>query len=241
VIELLGVGVPASDGRWLLHRVCARLERGALTAVVAGAPAESGAFLDAVAGRAIPREGRVWVERRPLMPETAGRIRALVADVGGATPFALGRSALWNTLVDSGHPLAGLLRLPRRTERLAALLALEAVGLGERARAPMSALTPAERLRVALARALSWKAVAVVLRDVDALLGADEAAALLALARAMARAHRLVTLASLASPALARTHADRLIVLAEGLLVFDGRAREPAAGPMSRRLEAVAP
>jgi ABC-type phosphate/phosphonate transport system ATPase subunit len=240
VIELLGVGVQGGGGQWLLHRVCARLEPGVLTAVVAGTPAQSAALIDAATGLVIPSEGRVWVERRPLMRETAGRIRARVADVTRATPYGLGRSALWNTLI-AGSPLAGLLRFPRRSERESALRALDAVGLGGRAREPMAALTTAERLRVGLARALFRKAAAVVFRDLDAAVGPDDAAALLCLARSLARVERVVAIASLAAPALARAHADRAIVLAEGLLVFEGRAVELADGQVSRRLGAVRP
>jgi ABC-type phosphate/phosphonate transport system ATPase subunit len=240
-IELLGVGVPGGGGRWLLHRVCARVEGGALTAVVARAPAESSTLLDALTGQLIPREGRVWVDHRPLMRETAGRIRALVADVGRTTPFALQRSALWNTLVTPGHHLAGLLRFPRRSERDAALRALEAVGLAGLARRPLSALTLAERLRVALARALSWQVTAIVLRDVDTVLDADDAAALLGVARRLAHAHRIIAIASLASTELAREHADRVILLADGLLVFDGRAPELTDSQVRRRLGAALP
>ena len=215
MIELLGVGVQGEGGQWLLHRVCARLERGLLTAVVAGTPAHSDALIDAVTGRLIPSEGRVWVDRRPLMRQTAPRIRALVADVGRATPCAAGRSALWNTLVAPGNPLPGLLRFPRRAERDAALRALDAVGMAGRARASMSALSTAERLRVAFARALFWKTPAVVLRDMEVALGLDETASLLDLARAAARAERVVVVASLASAALARAHADHVMVLAD--------------------------
>lgn len=241
MIELLGVGVPAGGGRWLLRGVCARIDRGLLSTVVAASSAQSTALLDALAGRLIPSEGRVWVNRQPLMRETAGRIRATVADVGRATPCAQHRSVLWNTLVTEGHSLAGLLRFPRRGEREAALRALERVGLARRARQPMLALTPAEHLRVGLARALAWRATAVVLRDVDSAVGPDDVAPLLDLARALARAERIVVVASLASCARARAAADHVLVLDEGLLVFDGHVRELAEEQASRRPGAIAP
>lgn len=232
MIELLGVGVPGHGGDWLVRRVCVRVERGVLTAVVARTPAHAAALLDAIAGHVIPSEGRVWVDGRPLMRETAGRIRAAVADVGHGTPFRQNRSALWNTLVAPGHAFAGLLRLPRGAERAAALRALSAAGLAGRARQPMSALTSAERLRVLLARARCWKATAVILRDVDAALGAADAAALLSAARALARAERITVVASLASTPLARDHADHAIAVSEGQVVFDGRAADLAGEPL---------
>ena len=216
MIELLGVGMPGRGGQWLLHRVCTRIDRGTLTVVVAGTPAESAAFLDAVTGQAIPRDGRVWVERRPLMYETASRIRTLVADVSPATSFTVHRSILWNTLVPPGYRLTGLLRFPRRAERQSALRALGAVGLAGRAREPMSALTAADRLRVALACGLASKAVAMALRGLDAVLGAEESERVLVVARGLARAHPIAAVAALATPELAMALADRVIVLADG-------------------------
>lgn len=225
MIELLGVGIPDARGQWLMRGVCARFEPGVLTAVVAPMASERDALLDAVAGHAIPGEGRVWVGQLPLMRETRARVRARVADVGPATRFTPGRSALWNTLVTRGRTLAGLLRLPRRAERETALGTLVAVGLRARGRQPVSALTPAERVRVGLARAVIWRVSAIVLREVDVTLGV-EAAAVLGVARALARVHRLVVVASVSSLALAHAHADRVVVLGNGRLVFDGCARE---------------
>jgi phosphonate transport system ATP-binding protein len=241
VIELLGVGVPGGGGQWLLHRVCARIDRGVLTAVLARTPAQSAAFLDAVAGNLVPVEGRVWVSRRPLMRETAARIRALVADAGRVSTYSSGRSVLWNTLVTGGYALEGLLRFPRRAERRAALQALERVGLAERARQPMAALTAGERLRVALARARCSNAAIVVLRDVDTVAAPEDAATLLRLAREAARTERVAVIVSLESPALARAHADRVIVLADGRLVFDGAARDFTDDQVTRRLGALVP
>jgi ABC-type phosphate/phosphonate transport system ATPase subunit len=221
--------------------VRARIERGMLTAVVARTAAQSTALLDSVAGRLIPNEGRVWVNRQPLMRETAGRVRATVIDVGRATPYAQRRSVFWNTLVAGGHSLAGLLRFPRRAEREAALRALERVGLARHERQPLLALTPGEWLRVGLARALARRATAVVLRDVESAVGPDDVAPLLDLARALARSERIVVVASLASPVRARAGADRVLALADGLLVFDGHARELPEEQVSRPLGAIAP
>jgi phosphonate transport system ATP-binding protein len=241
MIELLGVGVPGAGGQWLLHRVCARIDHGVLTAVLARTPAQSAAFLDAVAGNLVPVEGRVWVSRRPLMRETAARIRALAADAGRVSAYSSRRSVLWNTLVTGGHALAGLLRFPRRAGRRAALQALERVGLADRARHPMAALTPGERLRVALARARCSNAAIVVLRDVDTVAAPEEIPALLRLAREAARTERSAVIVSLASPALARAHADRVIALADGLVVFDGPARELTDDQARRPLGALVP
>jgi ABC-type phosphate/phosphonate transport system ATPase subunit len=224
VVELLGIGVPDERGGWLLHRVCARFECGQLTAVVGAQREAADAFLDALTGRRIPVEGRVWVERIPLMRETAARVRSLVVNAGPDAGFTDHRSVLWNTLVSPRAALMGLLRFPRPAQRAAATRALAAVRLETRWRDRVSALTPLERARLALARALAQRPRALILRDVDAGLSGEDAASLLRLARQLAYDERLAAVASVASAALARACADRIIVLADGLLVFDGPA-----------------
>jgi ABC-type phosphate/phosphonate transport system ATPase subunit len=182
MIELLGVGAPREDGGWLLHRIYARFRRGEITVVVSRDPAERRTLLDAVTARIVPDEGRVWVNRLPVARDTVGRIRALVAEADlGRRPVER-RSLLWNVLTAKAaahRTLHGLLRLPRKSERQAALCALERVGLGGRA---------------------------------------TEAARVL---RALAHRDRLAVVVG-AATAAAHGFADRLVVIAEGLLRYDG-------------------
>ena len=239
MIEFLGIGVPDERGGWLLHRACARFERSGLTAVVAARPDTRHAFLDAFAGRRIPLEGRVWVDRIPLMRETASRVRSLVGEAGPDARFTDHRSVLWNTLVTPRAALTGLLRFPRRAQRVAAIRALAAVQLDARWRDPVGRLSTLERARLALARALAHRPHAIVLRDVDRVLGPEDGASLLRLVRSLAHIERFTALASVGSPALAHTCADRVIVLAEGLLVFDGPAAEFNDTVANRRRQGV--
>jgi hypothetical protein len=68
VLELLGVGLSRSDGGWLLHRVCARLDRSGLVVVVSSRAEERKALLDVISARVIATEGRAWVDGVPAMP-----------------------------------------------------------------------------------------------------------------------------------------------------------------------------
>lgn len=226
VIELLGVGVHDGREQWLFRNACARFDRGTLSVIVAGSPAPSAALLDAVTGRRIPDEGRIWVTRLPLMRETRGRVRALVREATPAAVFAANRSVLWNTLVARGTVLAGLMRLPLRGREQAALSALAAVGLDRRAREPLATLSSGDRLRVVVARILARDPAALVLRDVDAALGPEDAGAVLRMIGRLARSHRMAAVVSLASIELARQHGDQVLVLADGALSADRRAPE---------------
>lgn len=223
MIEFLGVGIPNGRGGWLLRRLSARFERSDLIAVVSQREARS-AFIDAVVARRVPVEGRIWVDRIPLMRETAGRLRRMISEAGPDVRFTEYRSVLWNTLVHPAALLTGLLRFPRAAERAAAVRALACVELGPRWRDPVASLTSFERARLALARALARRPRAIVLREVDGMLTTDEADALLRIVRERAHVERFVAVASVASVSLARACADRVLVITDGRAVFDGPA-----------------
>jgi phosphonate transport system ATP-binding protein len=225
MIELLGVGAPREDGSWRLHRICASFRRGEVTLVVSHLPEEREALLDAVAARIVPEEGRVWIDHVPVSRDTARRIRGLVAEVDVHTSAVAHRSLLWNVLVTgrSGQrTIQGLLRLPRKTEREAARRMLERVGLGGREVQLAAALDAVDQARLAIAGALVRKPEALAVREIDARFDDAEAAAVRGLLQSLARRERLAVLASAASPAAARGFADRLVAIADGLLVYDG-------------------
>lgn len=224
MIELLGVGASREDGGWRLHRVCATFARREVTVVVSHQPEERDALLDAVVARIVPEEGRVWVAHVPVSRDTVRRIRGMVADVDLRSRPVEHRSLLWNVLVagKSGQrALHRLLRLPRKSERLAARRALERVGLGGRELETASALGTVDRARLALAGALVSTPEVLVVREIDRGLDGADLATVCALLRSLAHRDRLAILASAATPAAA-DFADRLVALADGLLVFDG-------------------
>jgi ABC-type phosphate/phosphonate transport system ATPase subunit len=234
MIELLGVGAPRADGGWLLHRVCARFRRGQITVVVSRNPDERRALLDAVTARIVPNEGRVWVNGVPVTRDTVGRIRDLVAEADLDLRPVERRSFLWNVLTGRAGSRAlwrGLLRLPRKSERRSALRALERVGLGGRATEPARELGPADRTRLALACGLWRSPEFLVVREVDAAAARVEGDTVRATLRALAHRDRLAVLIGAADPSAAHGFADRLVVIDEGLLRYDGR---PADFPGDR-------
>src|SRR5262245_61442667 len=98
MLDLLGISVPRSDGGWLLHRVCARFEAPGLVLVVSGRPDERKSLLDAVAGRLVPNEGRIWVDGIPSIGSTGARVRQLVGQIELPPILVPHRSILWNVL-----------------------------------------------------------------------------------------------------------------------------------------------
>lgn len=225
MIELLGVGAPRENGGWILHRICARFRRGEVAVVISRLPDERNTLLDAVAGRIVPAEGRVWIGRVPVFRDTTRRVRALVGEVDVRSRPVEYRSLLWNVLVagKSGHrALHGLLRLPRQSERQAARRALEQVGLGGRELEIAAGLGAVDQARLALAGALVRAPEALIVRDLDRGLDGAEAPVVRALLHSLAVQERLAVLVGAATPSAAPGFADRLVAIVDGLLVFDG-------------------
>ncbi len=247
MIELLGSGMRRGDGSWLLHGICTRLEEPGLVMVVSRRADERLSLLRAVAGRLIPPEGRVWVDGVPLMPGTRRRIRELAATVELRAAWVGRRSLLWNVLAERRLGLgilASLLRLPGRPRREAAMRSLGLVGVGDRAHDAVATLDLEGRTRLALARALARCPRHLVLEEPDAILGLPDAERFLGVLSGLARLERMTVLVSLAHHSLALGQAHRLLVLSEGLLVFDGPAVElvrRGTRPPARWINPLAP
>jgi ABC-type cobalamin/Fe3+-siderophores transport system ATPase subunit len=77
------------------------------------------------------------------------------------------------------------------------------------------------RIELAMARALRRRPERLVIREVDVVLGMPDAERLLSLVRTLVHADRLTAVVSVASLSLARRLADRVVVIADGLLVLD--------------------
>lgn len=237
MIELLGIGV-RTPSRAALHEICATLEGGQLVVVGAETAAERYALLDMLTARRLPVEGRLWVDRVPLMAETVTRVRAAVGEVDPESPLNPARSLLWNVMADHRlRALGRLLALPRRREREAAAAALAAVGLAGSAHDRAVPLAPEERVRVLIARALARRPRHLVVRELDGALAPHDAMKTLVLLRSLTRNERRVVVVSLAEPTLASSLADRLLFLSGGRLAYDGRP-DPAADA-ERRLTLV--
>jgi ABC-type branched-subunit amino acid transport system ATPase component len=225
MIELLGVGVRRNGTTWILRNVCARLEAGDLTLVASPEPQGRRALIEAVTGRRVPDEGRVWVNHVPLLRANARRVRGLCGVVELPGRLVGERSILWNALAptSAGRALGGLLRLPRRQDRNAVHAALERVGLRSRAQEPAAVLGVADRLRLLLARALAHAPEHVVVTEPDAVLTSPELTVLMALLGSIARVERIGVMVSVANATDIWRLADRLLVLDAGQLLFAGR------------------
>ena len=81
MIEILGAGVADTGGAWVFRRLCARIESPSFVGVVSTDGMVRSALFDIVTGARIADEGRVWVDRMPVMADTRRRLQSRVADL----------------------------------------------------------------------------------------------------------------------------------------------------------------
>ena len=210
-------------GRSVLHGVSAALRPG-WTAIVGPNGAGKSTLLRALAGLQAAHSGTVWLDPRRLASlrraERARRIAWLAqqAEVTGdltvAETVALGRIA---------H--LGLLGTPGAADAAAVARAMALTECSDWAARRLQALSGGERQRVLLARALATEAPVLLLDEPTTHLDAPHQVALARLFRQLAATHTVVTVLHDLPIAV---HADRLLLLQQGVLVADGSARQPA-------------
>ena len=225
MIELLGIGMPSGEGQWLFRRLCARLERPELVAVVASIPDVRLALLDAVAGRRIPSEGRVWVNGQPLMKETRARYRSRVVEIDLHAEL-VGHRSLFSTVQLGPRGRSRAVERWRRRlsagSRLATEQALTKAGLHRLANDRMSALAPSVRRRALIAHAVVSRPDVLIVREIERDLSLSDAADVLAALRVLVACDRVTVVVSTAETILVQMFAQRVLAIIDGDLRYDG-------------------
>ncbi|HWB11391.1 MAG TPA: phosphonate ABC transporter ATP-binding protein [Pirellulales bacterium] len=116
---------------------------------------------------------------------------------------------------------------PMRREDVAlAFSCLKRVGLAEQVLRRADELSGGQRQRVGIARALAQRPALLLVDEPVASLDPQTADTIMGLLHEICRTHRLTALVSLHQLDLARRYADRIVGLAGGHVVFDGRPSE---------------
>jgi len=213
--------------RTILDGLSLRVEPGALVAIVGESGAGKSTLLNLIAGLESPDAGRIELAGADLAAlDDDGRTRLRRRAIGfvfQAFHIIPHLTALENTVL----PLV-LLGIEARERMERAGRMLEAVGLGERARAMPRELSGGELQRVAIARALVHRPALVLADEPTGNLDPDTALSVLALLAASARAGNAAAILVTHSDAAARS-ADRVLRLAHGQLAIS--AARGAAAP----------
>ncbi len=203
-----------------LEDVSFELARGELVAVLGPNGAGKTTLLSAIAG---------------VQPPSAGTVSVAPSEVGWAPQQPALYSKL--TVAENLELFARLARVAAPREAVAAML--EQTGLAERAGEQLGRLSGGNRQRVNVALGLLGDPPVLALDEPSASLDPAQRERLWRFVVGLAAAGRAVIF-STHNPAEAQRHADRLLVLDEGRLVFDGTSEEllARAGGAERDLEA---
>jgi phosphonate transport system ATP-binding protein len=124
------------------------------------------------------------------------------------------------------HPLLRALYVFGRADRQVAMECLERVNLAHRAFQRADRLSGGEKQRAAIARALAQEPVAMLADEPVASLDPELAWSVMSDLARTARETHIPTLVNIHDVNLARAFADRIVGLANGEVVFDGRPDE---------------
>ena len=215
MLELLGVGIARRDGSWLVRGVSARIDQPALIVVTSDDPDARRALLDAIAGDVVPAEGRVWVSGVPVTPSSRAQIQELVGDVDlGFVPLGR-RSVLAHVAARRSPRWPALLPKPRQRDRERARLALERVGLAQRATDPIDTLPTGPRVLAEVAYVLARRSEFLLLRELDTAVDAHAMEGIASSLCRIATTERLTIVASTRAPVRLNQAAHVTIVLAD--------------------------
>ena len=223
-VERLEVVYP--NGTRALAPVSLAFEAGAVTVLLGASGAGKSTLLRCLNGLVRPSAGRVIAadagdiagaaarrqhRRRTGMIFQQHQLIGRVSVLGNVLTGRLGYHSWVRTLLPFG-----------RAERLAALAALDRVGLLETALRRADQLSGGQQQRVGIARALVQQPRLILADEPVASLDPASGVRVLALLAAICREDGLTAIVSLHQLDFARRFADRIVALAAGAVVFDG-------------------
>ncbi len=241
--EALGVSYP--NGVTALRSVSLGFVAGAVTALLGPSGAGKSTLLRCLNGLAHPTAGRVLAEGLGDLAErdVLRRHRLRTGMVFQDHALIGRRHALANVLIGrlGHHPTWRTLLGFGRDDRLAALAALDRVGLLERALTRADELSGGQRQRVGIARALAQAPRLILADEPVASLDPATAADVLAHLRDIAACDGIGVVVSLHQPDLARRFADRIVGIAGGAVVCDVPAARFGADDLAAIYRATSP
>ncbi|MCB8874949.1 phosphonate ABC transporter ATP-binding protein [Acidisoma silvae] len=227
LIEVSGLAMRYPTGRMALTDASLTVNAGELVVILGANGCGKSTLLRCVAGMLQPTAGRVTVAGSPISNLTGQRLadarmalgmvfqnanlvkrRSVIANVMAGT---LGRHRNWKTAL-------GLLP---HSERPFAERCLDEVGLLGFADQRAGTLSGGQAQRCSVARALAQRPLALLADEPVAALDPEAAEGLMSLLKRLAHEDGLGILCVLHQPDLARRHADRILGMKDGRVLFD--------------------
>lgn len=226
MLKLVDVSKSYRDGVHALADICLTIEAGQVTVLLGPSGAGKSTLLRCMNLLVSPSAGSVHVDGLGSLEAMRAlrEHRRRTGMVFQQHQLILRYTALRNVLmgrIGYHHLLRGLLPAGRVDERIA-LDALDEVGLLDKALYRADALSGGEQQRVGIARALAQRPRLILADEPVASLDPATARRVMSLLRRVCAENGITLVASLHQVDLALTHADRIIGLAQGAVVYDG-------------------
>jgi phosphonate transport system ATP-binding protein len=227
MIQLNGVAMCYPNGVEALRPTCLTFHGGHFTVLLGPSGAGKSTLLRCLNFLNVPTAGHILVEGLGTLNFDRKKLRQLRRMTGmifQQHQLISTRSALQNVLVGrlgEYSSLRSLFPLPRYEQEFA-LECLERVGLLDKALERVDSLSGGEQQRVGIARALAQRPQLILADEPVASLDPATADGVLSLLHKITKEDVIPAIVSLHQVELAKKHADRVIGLAQGKVVFDG-------------------
>jgi phosphonate transport system ATP-binding protein len=262
LLEIKDLRLVYPNGYEALKSVNLTVDRGEIVAVVGRSGAGKSTLLRCINGLERPTEGSVVLDGQDVAKLSGPALRALQQRIGFiwqeynlVERLSVMSNVLCGRLACSEGP-GSLLFYFNRKQREVAVRSLERVNMLHRARQRADRLSGGEKQRVAIARAVAQQPALILADEPVASLDPELSVQVMADLARVARDEGVPTLINIHAIELARMFCDRVVGIANGVVVFDGpladldeaamdriyRNGQPAAGapsPIVRERELV--
>jgi phosphonate transport system ATP-binding protein len=228
MIEVRNLRVRFPNGHEALKDVSLDVGRGEFICIIGRSGAGKSTLLRCLNGLLVPTQGRIVVDGTTVTGMSGAERRRLQRRIG----FIFQEYNLVERLSVMNNVLAGRLGhrpafpsslyIFSRSDREIALRSLERVDLAHRARQRADSLSGGEKQRVAIARALTQEPLAILADEPVASLDPELAWSVMTDLQRTAKESNFPTLVTIHDVNLARAFADRVVGIADGVIVFDG-------------------
>jgi phosphonate transport system ATP-binding protein len=228
MIEVQGLRKVFPNGHEALKDVSLSVGQGEFVCVIGRSGAGKSTLLRTLNGMAPVTDGRVVVDGVDIVaasPRQRRHLRRRIGFVYQEFNLVERLSVLRNALIGRlgyANPWLSSVGLFTRADRELALYNLDRVHLMERANQRADSLSGGEKQRVSIARALTQEPLVLLADEPVASLDPELAKGVLEDLHRVAKADGVPTLVNIHDIHLARAYADRIIGIAQGVVVFDG-------------------
>lgn len=240
MLEIRDVRVVYPNGTEALKSVSMTVEQNEIIAIIGRSGAGKSTLLRAINGMQPVTAGSIVLDGEEVTGMNRAQLRSLWRDVGfiwqeynlvGRLPAIT--NVLTGRLGYNTHPL-GWLGYFDRHHREIALRSLERVNMLHRAKFRADRLSGGEKQRVSIARAISQEPKLLLADEPVASLDPELSWQVMGDLARVAREEGVPTIINIHEVALAREFTDRLVGIAEGVVVFDGPPENLTEDAMNR-------